>query len=896
MDNRDKRNRMSSTYDDDMDWLDDDDDYLDDGGLLGSLLFGDKKKKKKKKTDSRPVKGSSEREEKEQAERPVRRKPEEASDRPVRRRAEETSDRPVHRRAEETSERPARRKSEETSDRPARRRAEETSERPARRRPEETSERPVRRRPEEASDRSAGRSSVENVSADGTERPQDRPARRRKISQDRTPVRIDDEGKRPVRPARKPAASVGTAGEYDEYYHENSSSARPRKASKPGNVIDGSDARRRIQRSADEATSSSVDSLLKEVSSLEENSRRRHEELRREAWERTQRNVAKAKAEVERLEQEREQSEKEEARQKRVQEELERRQAEKQKDDQLNTDQTADPDVQTGDVKEPADSDIPSGDAADVVDEPVDAGAHAQETEESDDQTPDNEAARNSDDEAADSKDDSENSAVVSDADDDEFDIHSSRTAGMLDMDELERIERDIDEDKLSYSESDTADLGLGDIGKALGFDAVELEDDEEEPEEDEESDSEKFFRENLLDEADPKVVNPERKKLNISTKVWAIAFFVLLALFILICVIYVKNYARMKYNEMDINEISSDQILVNDGVKDATNGYRAIALYGVDSRDSNMSSGTNSDSIMIVSINESTKEIKLVSVYRDTLMEIASGSMDTTQKVNYAYQLGGAVTAINTLNTNLDLNITDYVAVDFSAMASIIDAVGGVDVKVIDEEINNFNKNLAEQISLSGKYSSGITQAGEYTLDGQQAVAYSRIRSTDKGDITRTERQRIVLMKVIDKLLNADTGSLDSFVDVSFKCISTSLNKDDIHALVKDVAGYKVVDTVGFPFAYEAKDITDKGSCLVAADLASNVEALHEYLYGTDKYVISGTVKQISSDIESVSGVKAQKVKITTEAPGDGISDGSDEDGDLRTITSPPKGMIVEE
>ena len=387
-----------------------------------------------------------------------------------------------------------------------------------------------------------------------------------------------------------------------------------------------------------------------------------------------------------------------------------------------------------------------------------------------------------------------------------------------------------------------------------------------------------------------------ERKKLNISTRVWAIAFFVLLALFILICIIYVKNYARMKYNEMDINEISADQILVNDGVKDATKGYRAIALYGVDSRDSNMNSGTNSDSIMIVSINESTKEIKLVSVYRDTLMEIASGSMDTTQKVNYAYQLGGAVTAINTLNTNLDLNITDYVAVDFSAMASIIDAVGGVDVKVIDEEVNNFNKNLAEQISLSGKYSSGITEAGEYTLDGQQAVAYSRIRSTGQGDITRTERQRIVLMKVIDKLLSADTGSLDSFVDVSFKCISTSLNKDDIHALVKNVAGYKVVDTAGFPFAYEAKELSDKGNCLVAADMASNVEALHEYLYGADKYVISGTVKQISSNIESISGVKSQKVKVTTEAPGDGISDGSDEDGDLRTITTPPKGMIVEE
>lgn len=707
----------------------------------------------------------------------------------------------------------------------------------------------------------------------------------------------EPERKADKRPEKKPekktqkniSRPVKPEENYDEYYHEDSRARRvksearakqrqtgqpvadravdrgpvkrtqgtvPRTQSNQSTVQRPSKAAQRPRRSIQSTGSSSVDNLLREVDNIETDVQTRHEELRREAWERTQRNVAKAKAEVERLELERRQQMKE---------------AEKKEE----------PVEEDNKITEPQESDA---EVVETATQPVEE--HEQKTEPADILEKNTEPVLDDEVEEAAEAEPVEEASTVS----------SRRTDDMLDMDELERMEKDIDEDKLSYSESDTADLGLGDIGKALGFDEVELEDDEEEPEEDEESDSEKFFRANLLDEADPKVVNPERKKLNISTRVWAIAFFVLLALFILICIIYVKNYARMKYNEMDINEISADQILVNDGVKDATKGYRAIALYGVDSRDSNMNSGTNSDSIMIVSINESTKEIKLVSVYRDTLMEIASGSMDTTQKVNYAYQLGGAVTAINTLNTNLDLNITDYVAVDFSAMASIIDAVGGVDVKVIDEEVNNFNKNLAEQISLSGKYSSGITEAGEYTLDGQQAVAYSRIRSTGQGDITRTERQRIVLMKVIDKLLSADTGSLDSFVDVSFKCISTSLNKDDIHALVKNVAGYKVVDTAGFPFAYEAKELSDKGNCLVAADMASNVEALHEYLYGADKYVISGTVKQISSNIESISGVRSQKVKVTTEAPGDGISDGSDEDGDLRTITTPPKGMIVEE
>ncbi len=806
MDNKNKKSRMSSDYDEDMDWLNDDDDYLEDGGLLGSLLFGDKKKKKKKADARKNV---------------------------------------------EKNARSSRKPAEDTGAVSANRRAESTS---------------------------------------------DKTVRRRRVSDDRTPVRLENEERRAdrperkERPVRKPAESVGTAGEYDEYYHEDSRARRAKNVSRNRIQEAEKKARRQIRNDAPESGSSSVDNLLKEVNNLEANSRSRHEELRREAWERTQRNVAKAKAEVERLEFEREQNEKEEARKLRVRQEMQRRQeadkirrAKKADEDSVQNVGTADKEVEIpeADVQETNSVEKSINNAENTVPDIV---ADIQPEETVTEEVP--EASPADQDDTYDVSDDIE--------DDDNTDPAAKRS-DMLDMDELDRIEKDIDEDKLSYSESDTADLGLGEIGKALGFDAVDLEDDEEEPEDDTESDSEKFFRENLLDEADPKVVNPERKKLNISTKVWAIAFFVLLAMFILICVIYVKNYARMKYNEMDINEISEDQLLTNTGVKDATSGYRTIALYGVDSREQNLGSGTNSDSIMIASINEDTQEIKFVSVYRDTLMEIASGSMDVSQKVNYAYQVGGPVTAINTLNTNLDLNITDYVAVDFNAMASIIDAVGGVDVNILDDEVNNFNKNLAEQISLSGAYSSGITEAGQYTLDGQQAVAYSRIRSTGKGDITRTERQRIVLMKVIDKLLKADTGSLDSFVDVSFKCISTSLNKDDIHNLVKSVAKYKVVDTAGFPFAYETADITDKGNCIVAADMAANVQALHEYLYGTKNYRVSSEAAAINSSLAEESGVQAQKVIVSTENPGNGIKDDG-EDGDLRTIKEPPKGMIVEE
>lgn len=874
----DKKNRLSTDYDDeDMNWLDDDDDYLEEGGILSSLLFGDKKKKKRSKADS---------------------------SRDDDRRSRRPTD--VHEKREE--------KTDVSEPRRTRAASGTHGERTGK------SARSVRRVGDEQS------TGIDNVYMDETasarDRQSERPARRRKISSDRTPVRLDDgttrTGRTPVRhdeekakTVRTHAASAGTVGEYDEYYHENSRSRKlrdDRTAQKKENASGKHTGRSQRSGSAYAADSArtSVDNLLRDVSNLEVDSRQRHEDLRREAWERTQRNVAKAKAEVERLELEREKNEKEEARKKKVREEMERRQAESEKQrEQENTEKEVRSVADNGEE----DNNKTEVTLADTAEKSVDIGpddmgsddaggkSEAVESIISDDQT--EEPDEESDEESGEESGEDDNITFSDNADESSTEEENPRMkdnrSDMLNMDALEQIERDIDEDKLRYSESDTEDLGLGDIGRALGFDAVDLEDDEEELDDDEESDSEKFFRENLLDEADPKVVNPERKKINISTKVWAIAFFVLLALFIMICVIYVKNYARMKYNEMNINEISADQLLVNDGVKDATAGYRTIALYGVDSRDQNMDAGTNSDSIMIVSINESTKEIKLVSVYRDTLMDIASGAMNKSQKVNYAYQLGGAVTAINTLNTNLDLNITDYVAVDFSAMASIIDAVGGVNINVVDDEINNFNKNLAEQISISGKYSSGITQAGQYTLDGQQAVAYSRIRSTGSGDITRTERQRIILLKVIDKLIKADTSSLSAFVDVSFNNISTSLNKDSILDLVKAVAKYSVVDTAGFPFAYEAVDMAEQGNCLVAADMESNVQALHEYLYGNSHYKVSDTSKQISVSLAKETGVSAQKVKVESEKPGDGISDGKGE-GDLRTITEPPKGMILDE
>lgn len=391
----------------------------------------------------------------------------------------------------------------------------------------------------------------------------------------------------------------------------------------------------------------------------------------------------------------------------------------------------------------------------------------------------------------------------------------------------------------------------------------------------------------------------------------WAVTGIVLFVVFLILTIGYVSANKSYKYNQMDIRPIKNSDLVVNEGVKEQTKGYTTIALYGVDSRDSNLNTGTNSDAIILLSINKDTKEVKMVSVYRDTLLQIQSDSQ-TTHKVNYAYQLGGALMSINTLNANLDLAISDYITVDFNAMADIINTLGGVEVTVTEDEVNNLNKNLAEQIGISGKYSEGVHEAGTKVLNGQQAVAYSRIRSTGKGDITRTMRQRTVLLGLVNKMINADSKMISNLIDVSFSCISTSLTKDEVTSLAKDIADYKITGNIGFPFSYTPMSLDGKGSVIVAADLNANVTALHEYLYGTSGYTPSTTASSISTevssetgvaateaiDIDKVSGETAVTTQESSEASSESATNGSETGSttEVQTITTPPAGMIENE
>lgn len=308
--------------------------------------------------------------------------------------------------------------------------------------------------------------------------------------------------------------------------------------------------------------------------------------------------------------------------------------------------------------------------------------------------------------------------------------------------------------------------------------------------------------------------------------------------------------YAKTKLSKMNIETIPQDQIQVNEGVTQKLTGYRNIALFGLDSRQDDYGTGNRSDCIIIASINNDTKEVKLVSVYRDTYLQIPGRSLD---KVTHAYSYGGAALALSTLNTNLDLDITEYVTVNFNAVAKIVDSVGGITMNITAEETKYINFYIQENNKVLNRNSSEITEAGTYTLDGVQALAYSRIRYTDGGDYKRTERMRDVLVAVFEKAKHKNISEINTMMNELLPNVSTNIDANEVIKLLPTLMQYKVTDSQGWP--YEVKGITLDRWYGVPVTLEDSVEKLHEALFNEKDYQVSTTVKNINSAIIKKTG-----------------------------------------
>ena len=307
--------------------------------------------------------------------------------------------------------------------------------------------------------------------------------------------------------------------------------------------------------------------------------------------------------------------------------------------------------------------------------------------------------------------------------------------------------------------------------------------------------------------------------------------------------------FAMAQLSRMD--RIKLSDIIVNSGL--TKSGYRNIAIFGVDSREGQLESGTNSDTIMVASINEKTGDIKLVSVYRDTYLDHTNG---TYGKATECYAGGGAERSVNMLNKNLDLDITDFVTVDFSAIIEVVDLLGGIDLDLTEEEVYWLNGYLVETSQVTGVDYTTISSAGTHHVSGIQAMAYCRIRYTEGWDFKRTERQRIVLNKIFDAAKSQGVTGLISIINAMLPNVSTSLSNTELIALAADIAKYNIVDSTGFPYNQQSANIS-AGDCVVPVNLANNVSQLHEALFGEVGYTPSSTVQEISNKIINDTGIQ---------------------------------------
>lgn len=317
-------------------------------------------------------------------------------------------------------------------------------------------------------------------------------------------------------------------------------------------------------------------------------------------------------------------------------------------------------------------------------------------------------------------------------------------------------------------------------------------------------------------------------------------------ALFIVLKLSKIEKDTSFNVDDIEVNEGLSQES------QEIMEGYTTIALFGLDNRSNgNLSSG-NSDVIMIASINNDTHDVKLVSVYRDTYLNIGN---DTYRKCNAAYASGGPEQAISMLNTNLDLNITDYVTVDFNAVVECVDLLGGVQVTVTDEEAVLMYGYMDEISKLTKKESEYLPGAGTYNLDGVQACSYARIRYTAGDDYRRAERQRTVIAAMVDKAQHSDLKTINSVINEVFGDIKTSYSNADLIALAAQVFNYQLGETTGFPFEKNTITLGSKGNVVAPCDLESNVVQLHIFLYGDENYEPTDTVKRNNEKIISDTG-----------------------------------------
>lgn len=349
----------------------------------------------------------------------------------------------------------------------------------------------------------------------------------------------------------------------------------------------------------------------------------------------------------------------------------------------------------------------------------------------------------------------------------------------------------------------------------------------------------------------------PEKGKRR-KRKIVIILFEVLILLSVIIFAAYSYVDKRLSgMSRLDWNPDEIKNIEISEEKQEQMKGYWTIAVFGVDSRNSSVGKGNNSDVNMVCNINMDTGEIKLVSVYRDTYLNISD--KNSYNKINAAYLQGGPEQAVKALNKNLDLDIDDYATFNWKAVADAINILGGIDVEISKAELYYINAFITETVKATGVYSVHLKKTGMNHLDGVQAVAYGRLRLMDT-DYARTERQRKVISLAFEKFKKADWATINNVIQTIYPQVSTSVELSDLISIGRTLPKFHLSDSTGFPSARGEAKMGKKGDCVIPQTLEKNVIELHRFLFGDENYIPTDTVKTISRKIFPIQALRRKR------------------------------------
>ncbi len=331
----------------------------------------------------------------------------------------------------------------------------------------------------------------------------------------------------------------------------------------------------------------------------------------------------------------------------------------------------------------------------------------------------------------------------------------------------------------------------------------------------------------------------------------FAVEIVIILIMAAVLYLVMNKTSEGPKMVTMDPGKLAIPSEVVERGEEGgAMHGYMNIALFGVDAEtDSQLFKGSRSDSIMIANINLDTGDIKLVSVYRDTYLNIGT---DEYRKCNSAYSFGGAEQAVKMLNMNLDMDITNFITVGYKGLSEVIDGLGGVYVDVDSEELKHINNYQVGVSNVLKCEYTPVSQPGYQLLNGVQATAYCRIRQTKGDDFQRAARQREVIQAIEEQAKKTDLVTLTKVFNDCIDDIYTSLDSRDILDLLGNIANYRIVAEDGLPQASLRgnANMGAKGACVIPTDLEANVVWLHQFLFDDEDYTVTDSVREYSQKI----------------------------------------------